>query len=135
MPRSSVWIIRTALLYLGVGFTLGALILFQKGVPYDGAVWRLLSMHIEFLLIGWTMQLAMGMVFWILPRFIRGAARGDERLIRAAYILLNAGVLSVGHSQWLRGPAALSLAGRMAELLAALLFALHAWPRVKPHGV
>ena len=100
-------------------------------------------MHIEFLLVGWTMQLAMGVGFWILPRFIRGAARGDERLIWAAYALLNVGVLSaacaplsgVGFGQWLRGPAVISAVGRAAELLAALLFALHAWPRVKPHGV
>jgi heme/copper-type cytochrome/quinol oxidase subunit 1 len=135
VPRLSVWLIRTALLNLGVGFTLGALILFQKGVPYDGAVWGLLPMHIEFLLIGWTMQLAMGMGFWILPRFIRGAGRGDERLVWLAYLSLNAGVLSVGIGEWLGAPAVILLLGRSAELFSALLFALHAWPRVKPHGV
>ncbi len=134
MPRLSVWIIRTALLYLGAGFTLGALILFQKGVPYFGAVWRLLPMHVEFLLIGWTMQLAMGVAFWILPRFMRGAARGDERLVWLAYALLNAGVLAVGAGQWLGALAALLLLGRTAELLAAALFALHSWPRVKRSG-
>ena len=75
MPRLSVWFIRSALLYLGVGFTLGALILFQKGVPYDGAVWGLLLMHIEFLLIGWTVQLAMGMGFWTRACRVSSAAR------------------------------------------------------------
>ena len=135
MPRLSVWFIRTGLLYLGVGFTLGALILFQKGVPYAGAVWQLLPMHIEFLLVGWTMQLAMGVGFWILPRFIHGAARGDERLVWLAYLVLNAGVLTVGIGAWLEVPRVILLVGRSAELLAALLFALHAWPRVKPHGV
>jgi hypothetical protein len=135
MPRPSVWLIRTALLYLGAGFTLGALILFQKGVPYDGAVWGLLPMHIEFLLIGWTMQLAMGMGFWILPRFLHGAARGDERLIWLAYLALNAGVLGVGVGEWLGAPAVILFAGRSAELISALLFALQAWPRVKPQGL
>jgi hypothetical protein len=134
VPRLSAWIIRTALLYLGVGFTLGALVLFQKGVPYGAAVWRLLPMHIEFLLIGWTMQLAMGVAFWILPRFMRGAARGDQRLVWLAYASLNAGVLTVGLGQWLGAPAPLLLLGRVAELLAVLLFALHSWPRVKPSG-
>lgn len=135
MPRLSVCFIRTGLLYLGVGFTLGALILFQKGVPYAGAVWQLLPMHIEFLLIGWTLQLAMGVGFWILPRYFRGAARGDVRLVWLAYLLMNAGVLSVGIGEWLGAPWAILLLGRIAELLAALFFALHAWPRVKPQGV
>jgi heme/copper-type cytochrome/quinol oxidase subunit 1 len=135
VPRLSVWLIRTGLLYLGVGFTLGALILFQKGVPYAGAVWQLLPMHIEFVLVGWTMQLAMGVGFWMLPRFIHGAARGDERLVWLAYLVLNAGVLTVGLGAWLGALGVILLLGRIAELLAALLFALHAWPRVKPHGV
>lgn len=135
MPRLSVWFIRTGLLYLGVGFTLGALILFQKGVPYAGAVWQLLPMHIEFLLVGWTIQLAMGVGFWMLPRFIHGAARGDERLVWLAYLVLNAGVLTVVLGAWLGAPGVILLLGRSGELLAALLFALHAWPRVKPHGV
>jgi heme/copper-type cytochrome/quinol oxidase subunit 1 len=135
LPRLSVWFIRTGLLYLGVGFTLGALILFQKGVPYAGVVWQLLPMHIEFVLVGWTMQLAMGVGFWILPRFIRGAARGDERLVWLAYLVLNAGVLTVGIGAWLDAPGVILLLGRSAELLAALLFALHAWPRAKSQGV
>ncbi len=32
----------------------------------------------------------------MLPRFIRGAARGDEWLVCLAYLVLNAGVLTVG---------------------------------------
>lgn len=135
MPRLSSWIIRTALAYLGVGFTLGALILWQKGLPYAGGVWRLLPMHVEFLLVGWTMQLAMGVAFWILPRFIHGAPRGDERLVWAAYLALNLGVLSVGLGGWLAAPPLVGLLGRALELAAAGLFAWHAWPRIKPHGV
>jgi hypothetical protein len=135
VPRLSVWFIRTALLYLGLGFTLGALILFQKGLPYAGSVWRLLPLHIEFLLIGWTLQLAMGVGFWILPRFIRGAPRGDERLVWLAYGLLNWGVLSVGLGQGLRAPGSLLALGRAAEMLAAAFFAWHIWPRIKPHGI
>ncbi len=135
MPRLSQWVIRTALVYLGAGFTLGALILWQKGLPYAGGVWRLLPMHVEFLLAGWTMQLAMGVGFWILPRFLRGRPRGDERLVWAAYLLLNLGVLSVGVGSWLVAPPLLLLLGRGLELLAAALFALHTWPRIKPHGV
>ncbi len=135
MPRLSVILVRTALLYLGVGFTFGALILLQKGVSYWEGAWRLLPAHIEFLLVGWTVQLAMGVGFWILPRYIHGAPRGDERLVWMAYVCLNAGVLLAGLGQWLNAPAWVALTGRLSELLAAALFAAHAWPRVKPHGV
>jgi hypothetical protein len=86
------------------------------------------------LLVGWTVQLAMGIAFWILPRFARGAARGNEGLVRVAYILLNGGVLSVGVGAWLHAPDVISLLGRVAELLAVAAFAWHAWPRVKPLG-
>ncbi len=134
MPRLSVWLIRTALIHLAAGFTFGALLLVQKGVPLTPALWRLLPAHIEFVLIGWTMQLAMGVAFWILPRLVRGSARGDERWVWAAYVLLNAGVLEVGLGQALGLPALYSLLGRASELLSVCAFAVQAWPRVKPPG-
>lgn len=132
MPRLSVWLIRAALLYLGLGFTLGALILLQKGFPYSAGVWRLLPMHIEFVLVGWTMQLAMGVGFWILPRW--GTRRGNEAPAWLAFILLNIGVLCVGLGAWLAAPAVVPLLGRGLQALAALAFAAHAWPRIKPLG-
>lgn len=134
MPRLSVWLIRTALIYLAVGFTFGALQLFQKGVPISPALWRLLPMHVEFVLIGWTMQLAMGVAFWILPRFMQGKARGDESVVWVAYGLLNAGVLTAGVGSVLDAPAMVLVVGRASELLSVAAFAIHAWPRVKPPG-
>jgi len=63
MPRLSRWAIRAALLHLGLGFTLGAMILINKGLGVWPAVWRWLPAHIEFLLMGWTLQLVIGMGF------------------------------------------------------------------------
>lgn len=135
MPRLSVWMIRAALLHLGVGFSLGALLLSNKGLVYSGLIWALLPLHIECVLIGWTLQLAMGVAFWILPRFLHGAPRGDERPAVLAFGLLNAGVLLVGLGQAAGLPPLWPLLGRVLEGLAAVLFAWHAWPRVKPYGV
>jgi len=39
MPRLSVYLIRTALLYLAAGFTFGGLMLFNKGLPFAPALW------------------------------------------------------------------------------------------------
>jgi cbb3-type cytochrome oxidase subunit 1 len=130
----SVWFVRTALLYLAGGFTFGALLLFHKGVPLNPALWRLLPLHIEFVLFGWTVQLAMGIAFWILPRFARGPARGNERLAWLAYGLLNGGTLAVGLGQAISLPGFVALSGRLSELAAVVSFVMHLWPRVKPPG-
>lgn len=142
MPTLSVWMIRTALLHLSLGFTLGGLMLFNKGMPVEGGLWALLPLHMEVLLVGWLVQLAMGVAFWILPRFHKVVAReavyddprGDIRLAWAAFVLLNVGVLLAGCAGWIGGGPVQTI-GRLAECLAAVAFALHAWPRIKPAGV
>ena len=130
MPRLSVWMIRTALLHLLAGFTIGALLLANKGVPLHPMVWRLLPIHIEFLLLGWTLQLALGVAFWILPRFQN--ARPRAGLAWMAYLLLNLGIGLVAASVFLVTVPALTFWGRLLEVGAAVAFGLHAWPRVKP---
>ncbi len=130
MPRLSVWFVRAALLYLALGLTLGMLLLWNKGIPLDPQVWRLLPAHIEFLLLGWTVQLALGVAFWILPRW--QTQRGDVRPAWLAFGLLNAGIWCVVLAGWLSLPGWVTTLGRVGEAAAAGAFALHAWPRVKP---
>jgi heme/copper-type cytochrome/quinol oxidase subunit 1 len=132
VPSLSCWFIRAALVHLAVGFTLGAVLLFHKGVPLYPAAWQLLPPHIEFLLLGWTLQLAMGVAFWILPRYLQGPERGNVALAWLAFGLLNAGVLMAGLGWMVGAPPVVPFLGRLAEVAAAVAFALHAWPRVKP---
>jgi hypothetical protein len=132
VPRLSRWFIRASLLYLAGGFTLGALLLVHKGIPLHPVLWRLLLPHLEFLLLGWTLQLALGVAFWILPRFQQGRERGNEALAWWAFGLLNTGVCLVGVGWMLGGPEWVPLLGRVIETAAAIAFAAHAWPRVKP---
>lgn len=134
MPRLSIWAIRAALVYLAVGFTFGGLMLVNKGIPLSPALWSLLPAHIEFLLVGWTVQLVMGMAFWILPRFSREPRRGNVPLAWFSVILLNLGVWLVGFGPLLVGIAWLQAAGRAAEIGAGLAFSAHAWPRIKATG-
>lgn len=135
MPRLSVWFLRSALFSLGFGFTLGALMLFNKGIPINPFLWRLLPAHIEFLLIGWIVQLIMGVGFWILPRFLHEPKRGNVALAWFAFGLVNLGIWLSGLGPLLANSAWMSTAGLIAEGLAAMAFALHAWRRVKPFGV
>jgi hypothetical protein len=130
VPRLSVWFVRAALLYLALGFTLGMLLLANKGVLISPIIWQLLPAHIEFLLIGWTVQLALGVAYWILPRW--QTQRGDVRPAYLAFALLNVGIWCVVLTPWLGLPGWMLTAGRACEAIAAAAFALHAWPRVKP---
>ncbi len=133
MPRLSAWAIRAALVYLLVGFTFGALLLANKGMPFAGWVWGLLPAHIESVLVGWTAQLILGVAFWILPRQLNGS-RGNVTLAWMALAFLNLGVLLVVVQVIAPQAGLLQLAGRSCEVLAAALFAGHAWQRVRPFG-
>ena len=135
MPKLSVYIIRAALLQLGVGFTLGAMLLWNKGMPFNPQVWRLLGAHVELLIFGWMAQLAMGVAFFALPRH----SNHDHRYGRVwmgwlSFVLLNAGVFISAYARWL-GANNLVLGGHALLLLSAITFALLINPRVKPFGV
>jgi cbb3-type cytochrome oxidase subunit 1 len=134
MPKLSVWFVRTALGYLAIGFLVGAILLANRGLPLGAPVTRLLPLHIEFLLIGWMVQLALGVAFWILPRFRTGPERGGEGFAWLSYGLLNLGVMAAAVAPMIGLPPAVSLLGHAAQGLAAGAFALHAWPRVKVFG-
>lgn len=138
MPRLSQLMIRSALVWLALGFTLGGLVLFNKGVPLLPWLWTLRAAHIHILLVGWTVQLACGVAFWILPRLDASGSRGDERPIWLCYAALNAGVTLAA----IYGPIAASVriaAGEIVYvvvgvlyLIAAAAMFLHAWPRIAP---
>lgn len=132
MPTLSVIAIRAALLHLALGFSFGGLMLSQKGIGWYPGAWRLLPAHIELLTLGWMAQLAIGVGYWILPRF--GGRRGNVRLAWAAVIALNVGVLLAALRPLLGLPPALTAIGRGLSALAVGAFVLHAWPRVKAPG-
>ena len=133
MPRLSVLYIRLSLVHLLLAVSLGGLLLANKGILISPAIWALLPLHIEFAFVGWMVQLALGMVFWIVPRFSRGAPRGDERWSWLACILLNVGILCVA-AQVIAGGSVLAFPGRLLEMLGLGAFAIGNWRRVKPIG-
>lgn len=121
------------MLHLAVGVTIGGLLLLHKGIPIYPLAWRLLPVHIEFLLFGWIVQLVMGVGFWIFPRFWR--SRGDEKPAWLAFGLINIGVWLAGVGLILGASPLVVGLGRLAEAGSAVAFAVHAWPRIKPPGV
>lgn len=138
MPRASRWFIQASLVYLALGFTLGAALLFNKGIPLSPALGRLLPAHIEFLLVGWVIQLVMGVATWMFPRFgVARSARGSEGATWLAFALVNCGVwlAGIGPLASARAAALLPLMGRLAEVAAAVVFAANIWARVRASGL
>lgn len=134
MPRVCVWLLRGSLLYLGAGFTLGALLLASKGLGVVPGVWAWLPVHMEWLLVGWFVQLVMGVAYWIFPRFgLSPAARGRESLAWAAFLLLNIGIWLVCVNTVIGWPVA--ALGRLAEVAAALGMAMNIWARTRASGI
>lgn len=131
MPGPSVAMIRAAMVWLAIGSTIGGLMLAHKGVPFAPELWALRDAHIHAMLVGWMLQLAIGVAYWILPRLDARGDRGDARPVWLCWAALNIGAAiellgSLTPSRW-----ADALAGGL-YLVAATAFVLHAWPRVLP---
>lgn len=140
MDPLSVRMVRTALLWLVVGFALGALMLSDALVPGDWRRW-FSPTHGHILFVGWFLQFAVGVGYWLLPRK-RTPQRPfgyREDLALAAWGLLNAGLVlrviaeplqrsgqDAAVLDWL-------LAGSAILQLAAIgLIAYQLWGRIQP---
>lgn len=131
MPKISLWALRLACLHLGVGLTAGALLLAHKGVGFLPMTDRWFSVHFHTMLFGWTIQLVIGVAYWILPTFGGRSNTGNDALAIAAIVLVNTGTV-VGCFAAIFGTTA-TVAFSM-QAVAAVCFALHLWPRVKAFG-
>jgi hypothetical protein len=142
MPRLSQLMIRTALVWLAVGYTIGGLLLLNKGIPLRSWLWTLRFTHVHLLLVGWMVQIACGVAFWILPRLDASGSRGNERLAWLCYGSLNIGVVlaalhdpltsAIGERAILR---ALPVLAGVLYIAAITAFVAHATRRVVPFRV
>ncbi len=106
-----------------------------EGVALPAGLWQWLPVHVELLLVGWLVQLVMGVAYWIFPRFgMTPLARGREGLAWLALALLNGGVW-VACLGMLRDWPGFTVAGRAAEVLAAASMALNVWTRTRASGI
>jgi hypothetical protein len=136
MPQISRVMIRSALIWLAVGGALGGLILAAKAGAAPGWLLAQRGAHAHLLLLGWTVQFAIGVGIWILPRFDAAGGRGDLRSPWVGALALNLGV-ALGAATPLAivawgdpGPLA-PLAGAL-ELLGCALLGHSLWVRVRP---
>jgi hypothetical protein len=121
MPRLTVWALRLALVWWGVGLLLGALILAREALGWP-ALAAAIPAHAEMVLVGWMIQFALGVAYWILPRVGVNVDHPPAHVV-AAFVLLNAGVILV--------VSGVLAAGRGAEALGVAGFVVHALRRVR----
>jgi hypothetical protein len=134
MPTLSRYFIRSALICLGVGFTLGGLILSAKAGAIDAHVWSWLPVHIVLLVNGWLVQLSLGVAYWILPR-IHVGERGRRGWAWVSFIAFQTGLAftaTSGAGLWLPALNQFFAPAFCLQVFGVGLFAIHAWPRIRP---
>ncbi len=138
MDRLSVIMVKSSLCWLLTGFLIGGLMLVDRAIPGQWRLW-MLPTHGHMLFVGWFLQFALGIAYWLLPRK-RSPQRPvgyDERLGMLAAFMLNAGLLLRVVSEPFERPGhanALTLTGLSAsavlQVVAAILFVSQMWPRI-----
>lgn len=138
MDRLSVWMVKSSLCWLLAGFAIGGLMLIDRAIPGNWRLWMLPS-HGHMLFVGWFVQFALGIAYWLLPRKRSpGLPLGyNERIGIIAAISLNLGLAfrvvcepfeRTGHAS------NLTLTGltisAVLQVLAGVLFVSQVWPRI-----
>jgi hypothetical protein len=138
MDRLSVVMARCAFVWLAAGVALGGLMLNDRIVPGAWVAWALPA-HMHMLLVGWFLQFALAIAFWLLPRRrTPGRPLGyDERAALAAAVALNAGLVvrivaepleRAGFvSAWTTAALVVSA---LLQIAAVLTFVAQLWPRL-----
>lgn len=94
MDPISVRMVRAALIWLAIGFVFGGLMLADSSLPGDWRAW-FAPTHGHVLFVGWFLQFAVGIAYWLLPR-----KRTDdsplgynERAAFLSFVILNTGLI------------------------------------------
>ena len=137
MPRLTRWYIRSAFIYLAAALLLAALLALPNQVNLPPFMRAMNPAYFHLFLVGWVTQMIFGVIYWMFPIITRSRPRGDARLGWASYALLNVGLLLrvVGEPWHSVRPDAgfgwLLAASALLQWLAAVIFVMLSWPRIK----
>jgi hypothetical protein len=140
MPPIARTFVKAAFLYFLVAFLLGALMMLDRWLDFSRWLGALTMSQLHLLVVGWITQLAIGVAYWIFPRFLKEQdprPRGSDTLAWFVFASLNAGLLlrfavepfyTMNAQPWLAG--LMALAG-VLQALAALAFGWIIWGRIR----
>ena len=139
MDRLSAYMVRAALGWLMLGAVIGGLMLIDPVVPGEWVRWGRPT-HAHILCVGWFLQFAVGIAYWLLPRRRTPA---QPLGYRAAWAVVAVGALNLGLLfRVIAEPVARTgnEAGWIIPMLAAcqvaaiIIFVCQLWPRVAPRA-
>lgn len=140
MPPIARTYVKTAFLYFLGAFALGMLILLDRWLGFSRWLKVVYVSQLHLLMVGWLTQLALGVAYWILPRFLKEdnpQPRGADGLAWFVWSTLNAGLLLrflvepfylLGPKPWLA--ATLAFSG-ILQMIAAFGFGWLVWGRIR----
>ncbi len=137
MPTLTRWYIKSALLYLAVALMLSILLTLPDNFNLPTFIHFMNPAFFHLFLVGWVTQIIFGVIYWMFPIITRAQPRGNIYLGWASYILLNVGLMLrvIGEPLTSVRPNAgfgwLLAVSALLQWLAAVIFVLLAWPRVK----
>ncbi|HEY3310673.1 MAG TPA: hypothetical protein VGK00_03440 [Anaerolineales bacterium] len=132
MPILTRWFVRSAMLSLILGLTIGV----WQQVP-GAAVSGVFPVYLHLLTFGWLTQLIFGIAMWMFPSYNKEHPRGPEWLGWGIFATLNGGLLLRVIFEPLQGISASTLGGWMLvsaailQWLAGVMFFANVWVRVK----
>ncbi|HHY57106.1 MAG TPA: hypothetical protein GYA08_16915 [Chloroflexi bacterium] len=137
MPSLTRLFVKTSLLYLAAAFVVGVFLALRPLLPLPAFVGGLTPVYFHLFMVGWVMQLIVGVAYWMFPKWSRLLPRGHDGLALATYGLLNTGLLlraiaepALSVSAW-RGWGWLIALAALLQWLGGLAFIANTWPRVK----
>ena len=137
MPSLTRWYLKSALFYLATALLLAVVLALPVTINLPTFVRYLNPAYFHLFLVGWVTQMIFGVIYWMFPIIARARPRGNEQIGWTSYILLNGGLLLrvIGEPLTSTNPEAgfgwLLAVSAWLQWLAALLFVVLAWPRVK----
>ena len=137
MPSLTRWYIKTGIIYLIAALLLALVLAWPNADNLPPFVRFMNPAYFHLFLVGWVTQMIFGVIYWMFPIITRARPRGPEWLGWASFILLNAGLLLRVVGEPLTGtrPEAgfgwLLAVSALMQWLAAVIFVILAWPRIK----
>lgn len=137
MPVLTRWFLRSALLYLAAALLLAILLALPNSVNIPEFIYAMNPAYFHLFLVGWVTQMIFGVIYWMFPIITRAKPRGNEQLGWASYGLLNIGLLLrvIGEPLVATRPESgfgwLLAVSALLQWLAAVIFVVLAWPRVR----
>lgn len=140
MPPLARTYVKASFIYFMVAFVLGAMVLLERWLGFSRWLRVAYVSQLHLLMVGWITQLAIGVAYWMFPRFLKEQeprGRGSDGLAWFVFVTLNVGLVLrlifepfylTGPQSWLAGLLALS---GVLQAASAVGFGFLIWGRVR----